>query len=93
MATFWWETPVLTPGVPTVGILSCKHLSFLFNARLTMLEEGGVEFCDRLLQPLGRGHVVVLERLVDLEVELRGEVERGPDGGVDAEGVVPQVSL
>ena len=45
-----------------------------------MLEEGGVEFCDRLLQPLGRGHVVVLERLVDLEVELRGEVERGPDG-------------
>ena len=93
MATFWWETPVLTPGVPRVGISSCKHLSFHFNSTLTMLEEGGVEFCDRLLQPLGRGHVVVLECLVDLEVELRGEVERGSDGGVDAKGVVSQVSL
>ena len=58
-----------------------------------MLEESGVEFCDRLLQPLGRGHVVVLECLVDLEVELRGEVERGSDGGVDAKGVVSQVGL
>ena len=93
MATFWWETPVLTPGVPRVRILSCNHLSFHFNSNPTVLEEGGVEFCDRLLQPLGRGHVVVLERLVDLEVELRGEVERGSDGGVDAEGVVSQVGL
>ena len=93
MATFWWETPVLTPGVPRVGILASKQLSFNFKATPTMLEEGRIELCDRLLQPLGLGHVVVLERLVDLEVELRGKVERGPDGGVDAESVVPQVSL
>ena len=58
-----------------------------------MLKEGGVELGDCLLQPLGLGHVVVLERLVDLVVQLRGEVERRPDGGVDAKGVVPQVGL
>ena len=58
-----------------------------------MLKEGGVKLGDCLLQLLGLGHVVVLERLVDLEIQLGGKVEGRPDGGVDAEGVVPQVGL
>ena len=58
-----------------------------------MLKEGGVKLGDRFLQFLGLGHVVVRQRLVYLEVELGGKVERRPDGGVDSEGVVTQVGL